>query len=301
MLMRYHGLFEDSNIQSFVLHPALNPEDYQITKNFRGFSRWKARCYLDNNSMGTKGAMDEVGYVWISNTTNVIIPIARGDEHNRGGDLVWSMNHGDIKGVAAGKIDMNDFIPFWVPGPNYLYRDSDIEIFLPIAKKALAYGAPDSQVIGTVRSGKRMLPLSDFVNANGNVEIEQGTLAPYGQRIYDVFRKLGDALRGLDNTTDRIRAMPAFQAAAEVLKLVQFPLSAKLGLGSDQLKNAAATLKALQKENDIQGLSELFFGFHGIKNEMHTYMKKHRNGFFRDDVEAVWGDIDLAIDMLARF
>lgn len=278
----------------FVLHPALNPSDYMITSSFKGHRNWKARTFINNNSSGEVGDMHEVGYIMINLTNNTIIPISRGDEHHQGTDLLYEMAAGKIDGVDGKKLNPSEFWPLW-PYSNYIYDEREIESLKIVAKKALLYGNPDTPIMGANNYRGKISMLSDF--AKGEVFITNvGNLNPIGKRIYDALETVSKTILKIDDDNDRIKTRQAFLESKEFVKILPSMIRVKLGVANvDYLK----IIQKLQKENDIKGLTELIFGFDGIKNQMHIHMKKN-NVYYKDELEGIWGDIDLAIDMLAR-
>ena len=297
----------------FRLHPALDPNNYIMTDSLRDPSKWKARTYVGNNSnTGETGGLAEVGYIMISISDDTIIPISRDDEHHTGYDLLWDFAQGSYNSEAKKTnkplpIDPNDYIPIWSYGQNYVYDESNRINLAIVLRKFLSYGGVDGILKGANDLRGRMVHLSDFANTDGKAMLfrktdgARDTLAPVGQRIYDQFKRLSELLAPLDNTSDRIAAKPAFIAAASFFKNIPLTLGWGLGLEVDYLKAIPSQLRQLQKENDVQGLLELIFGFDGVKNRMHQNMKKGmKSDYHRDDIVGIWGNVDLAIDLLGR-
>lgn len=298
--MRYTQLIAESRAK-FRLHPGLNPEDYQITDNLRDVSKWRCRIYAGDDRPDS----DHVGYVMISLKDDTIVPIARGDEHHRGMDLMYDFQNGYKKGsfkiAKVPNLIASDYIPIWAHGTNYIYDPREVPELLVGLTKFLSYGGQDGVLMGSSQMTGKIVKYTTFLAAKGNLEIKAGTLAPLGQKIYDDFKALAQALRGLEDA-DRIKAKPAFTLAAKLLKEIPVPIVYKLGLDLDQFRALPAQLRSLQKENDYKGLEDLFFGFHGIKNQMHTFIKTNKDNMWHDrEIKGVWGDADLAIDMLGRF
>ncbi len=292
---------------SFRLHPALDPNNYVMTNSLRDHAKWRAMTYVGNNSnTGETGHLHEVGYIMISLVDDTIIPISRDDEHHMGRDLLYDLADGTYPyKKKSKKIDINpsDYIPIWKYGANYIYDQSEVKDMLIGLSKFLSYGGPDGVLVGTHDYRGKMMHSSDFVAAGGFISIEQGKLAPVGQRVYDQFNQLARLIGQASDDDDRIKLRPVFLKAAELCKFLCGDINfLKLGI-FDMAKEAAPKLREIQKANDLQALRELVFGFHGIKNTMHMYMKKvvkDNNKWSLDDLTAMWGDVDLAIDMLAR-
>jgi hypothetical protein len=306
-------LVEDS--RGFILDPALPPENYIMTNSLREVERWKAKCLVGNNGDEHLGEMTDVGYIMISKTSNHIIPVSRDDEHNMGRDLLYDLQDGTYAHSGPGKrapklkINPDDYIPVWSMGNNYIYDEKQIPGFLNVVRKFLSYGGRDGPLKGGNNLSGVQLMLSDFVEREGNVTVEPGSLAPVGKRIVDAFTGLSQTLVALGQEPDRIQARKAFVGAAAVAKFI-IPMSFDLRIENSFCKALPSKLRELQKENDIQGLSEIIFGFHGLKNLIHIELKKivedaakgdsMAQFYLRRDVQGIWGDAELAIDMLGR-
>lgn len=297
--------------QGFILDPALDPSNYQISNSLRDVEKWKAKCYVGNNGDEHLGEMMEVGYIMISKTDNRIIPIARDDEHNMGRDLLYDLQDGHygLKGKARKvNIDPDNYVPVWPMGNNYIYEERDIPVFLNVVKKYLSYGGRDGMLKGSNSLSGVQLMLSDFVAQEGNVKIAPDSLAPVGKRIVEAFTNLSRTIVGLGQNPDRIQSRKAFVEAATVVKFI-LGMGWELGIDSAFSKELPIRMRELQKANDFQGLQEAIFGFHGLKNIMHMKLKKlaaeaatgeRMAVYYLRDAKAIWGDVDLAIDMLGR-
>ena len=301
--MRYLEIITESRTETFILHPALNPSNYQITNSLRDLDKWRAMTYVDNNAGEGIGKMDGVGYVMISLVDNSIVPIAYGDEHHEGKDLLWTFVEGDRKlGIKPMKIDPDNFVPISATN-QYVYRRDDCPKLAAALKKYLSYGGRDGLVIGTSDMRGKTMYASEFVASGGKFfEIVHGELAPVGKRIYEMFKKLSEMVSSVQDTDDRIKLRPIFQEALSVCKYLGSEyVFFKFGI-SKLIKQAPSVIRDLQKDNDLQGLREFIFGFHGVKNVLHTNLKEmNKQGSWQiDDAKAIWGDVDLAIDLLAK-
>ncbi len=285
---------------SFQLHPELDPSKYVMTSSLKDVNRWKAYCYVGNNGDDNLHQMMDTGYIMISLSTNYIIPIARDDEHHTGVDLLYDFVSGEADGKKR-KIDISDFYPIWSKGNNYIFHEEDIEPLYKAAKKYLSYGGYDGPLKGSNNYRGITMHLSDFVNNGGKLELSPpGKLAPIGNRVYEILKELSDELTPLLGSSDRIKNMKVFNKTLAMLKYF-IPLSYELGI---DVKDRVAELKTLQKNNDMDGLEELVFGFRGIKNEIHIAIKKAYKAGKKDYsyqiFSEVWGDLELANAMLAR-
>lgn len=302
-------ILESVNDGTFVLDPALDPKNYVMTNSLKDAAKWRAMCYVGNNGDDNIGKMTEIGYVMISKTSNRIIPISRDDEHHTGYDLLYDFQSGDYPYGKRSKklaINVDDYIPIFTQGNNYVYKKSDLPALVSVLTRFLSYGGRDGILKGTSEMSGMQMHLSDFVARRGKVEITPGTLAPLGQKTYDAFANLANAIRSLGATPDRIKAQPVFRQAQILLKFID-ESSMDFGVEINTLTTVANRIKIAQKENDIQELEKAIFGFHGLKNEVHVYLKKLVKGanegddmsrFYLGRVKGIWGDVDLAIDML---
>lgn len=317
-MRQFMNILEAALLESkggFVLDPALDPANYVMTESLRGVKNWKAMCYVGNNGDEHLGQLMDVGYIMISKTRNTIIPIARDDEHHMGSDLLYDLSSGQYPyRKKSKKLDINptDYYPIWAYGNNYVYEKRELAQLLVVLTKYLSYGGTDGVLKGSNDLSGVQITLTDFVARNGDVSVTPGTLASLGKRVVEALSGLGTTIRAVPVGADPIMARKAFTDAVAVAKVLT-PMAWELGLPMDELKALPARLKDLQKANDIKGLDMLFFGLPSIKSTIHIHLKKivkgaadaKPNDFYPKSqlraAEAFWGDVNLAIDMLARF
>lgn len=298
-MRNFINLIESSD--GFRLHPKLDPQNYQITDSLRGVKGWRAKV-LAANSAGPNdkiGDWNEVGYIMISLTDNTIVPIARADEHNVGFDLMHDLG---IRGK---------YQPIYFGGGNYIYSESDIPTFKVALTKWLAWGGPDTYLSGSNSLHGKLIRFSDFVEHDGFMEIVPGEISPIAKRFMDVLRGAAEAMRAARNTPDKRSVVNAAFVAA--LKVPQYLGTLGFnflgGYTLDDLDKLVTNIKTAKSENDVQRLEELIFGFDGIKNRIHNELRQNvrlaKEGkpsyFFERDAKSLWGDPELAVDMLGRF
>lgn len=276
----------------FTLPSYLDPSKYHIVGDLRRVAQWRAYTYVANSG-GEVGQMDAVGYIAISLVDNTIIPIARGDEHHTGHDLLWDFQDKPWKYP----INPPDYVTIWPYGNNYLYNESDKKFWLPALKKYFEYGGKDGFLWGY--NGVGSTTLSHFLETGGNTDFTgKKTLAPIGQQIYNHLEKVALALRNKESG-DPIANRSAFIAATELAKYIS-DLWGKTGVDVSTLKELPSKIRELKKEDDVQGLRELIFGFHGIKNMMHNRLREAmaNDTWYRREMMEIWGNLDLAFHML---
>lgn len=301
----------------FRLHPALDASKYVMPGSLAGVRRWKAFCYVGNDCEEKDAQqMQDVGYVMISLVDDTIIPIARGDEHHRGYDLLHDFASGEYAtyGLPAARrgrrpkpgqgldIRARDYVPVWSHGTNYVYGPSDIADMTVALRKWLSYGGRDGIVIGSNDLRGRALSSSGMVASGGDFTVAPGTLAPIGAEIYARFEKLSATLVALGREPTRPALSDAFRQTADLLSMIE-PFGYQIGINLEFRNATLSRLKEVRRSGDSQQLWELVFGFDGIKNAMHVYLRQETEkdwAWSRDHLSSIWGDPGLAIDMLGR-
>lgn len=303
----------------FRLHPALDASKYEMPGSLANVRRWKAFCYLGNNCEEKDAQqMQEVGYVMISLVDDTVIPIARGDEHHRGYDLLHdfatgeystyaipSPRHGRRARPAPGAgldIRPRDYVPVWSHGTNYVYGPRDIADMTEALRRWLSYGGRDGIVIGSNDLRGKALSSSGMVASGGDFTVAPGTLAPIGAEIYARFEKLSATVVTLGREPTGPAMSDAFGQTADLISMIE-PFGYQIGVNMEFRDGALARLKEARRSRDSQQLWELVFGFSGIKNVMHAYLRQETekdSAWSRDHLSSIWGDRGLAIDMLGR-
>lgn len=301
----------------FRLHPALDPSKYEMPGSLANVKRWKAFCYVGNDCEEKDArTMQDVGYVMISLVDDTIIPIARGDENHRGYYLLHDFASGEYATYGRPRsergrrpkrgpgldIRPRDFVPVWSGGTNYVYGPKDAEEMTQALAKWLAYRGRDGIVIGGNDLRGRALSSRDMVMRKGDFTITPGTLAPIGADIHARLEALSAELVRLGRHPSRPAMTKAFQQTADLMSTIE-PFAYQIGVDHDWRKEAKDRLRSIQKDGDSQGLWEFVFGFSGLKNRMHAYLRTETEAnsvWSRDHLSSIWGDPHLAIDMLGR-
>lgn len=306
-------------LTAFRLHPALDPAYYVMGDTLAGVESWKALCY-SANSGGEVGAMDAVGYVMISKIDDTIIPMARGDEHHRGYDTLFALS----RKRQYKTLKPDDYVPVWPYGNNYIYDETEAPLLLNVVSKFLSYGGDDGILIGCNDLQGTIVTLSSFVASKGSVELAPGTVAPLGDVVLKAFGALAttlNAARGEVKTPADLaaalnpvrggprarKAAAAFREAHGLLKLLKRYAAQIRGTDCERFDEAAAELCKIAKVADLQRIEEIFFGMAGFKNRIHNAVRQaiknraaKKRAWEDDATIAVWGDLDLANDLLGR-
>lgn len=310
------ALMEEVKRRPFRLHPGLDPQKYEITSSMKDApTKWRAYSYTgasyqDPTKSFDAGTMTNVGYVMISLKDDTIIPIARGDdEHHQGHDVLSD----EISKMCRknGHPINQQFIPIFSWGTNYIYAERDIPPMLNALEKFLAYGGIDGPLRGSSSMRGVLLNSSDFVASGGAVSLKTGELAPVGQMVMRELSNLSTAIREADPSKPSTVGR-AFQTAVKTCRaLCQYRYS----FGVPKQKEDALEILCqpeilgdLKKQGDVRKLEEIIFGFHGLKNAIHDgvrgYNVRKKKGekdvWKDDDILAIWGDPEMAEDMLGR-
>ena len=284
--------------KGFALAPFLDHANYQITDSLKDAPRWRAKILSANSgAYGQKvGQMDAVGYVMISKVDNTIVPIARADEHHCGADLLDALCQ-----KTSGNPD--NYVPIYAIGNNYVYSSCDIPKLLKVITKFVSYGGnPDLHLIGSNDLTGKCTTLGEFVESRGQVTVAPGKLNPAGRRAVEMIQQLSRTIGAAAQSVQRSKTGKSFTEAGNLIKFIGF----ELGHGHSAAKGAMDKLKQLAKD-DLDGLTELIFGFDGVKNKLHNELRAYQarvvagESLWTDSyLKKTWGDIPLAIDMLGK-
>jgi uncharacterized protein YbaR (Trm112 family) len=301
-IRKYIDIVEAVRRAPFILQPNLKPENYIMTGSLRDVARWRAMTYVANNG-GSKGEMDEVGYVMISTKDNTIIPIANNDDHHTGKDVLYTLGR-------RYNFNDRDYVPIDASGRNYIYTEDEIPVLLNVITKFLSYGGINGTLNGSYDMHKVAMTLEQFVESNGNINVEPGQLAPIGKYFVETYQRTAQALSKARGSLMPSTINAAFKAAAEIpvmLEKLAFFIPNKLW---KEIKEMSNHIAILQQEQNIPGLENYLFGFDSIKNKVHISLKQLQAQIARGEPPdysqqrtemRAWGDIDLAIDVLGRF
>lgn len=301
-------LFEITS-PKFILHPKLDPNNYKMSNRFSDAKNWKARLYLANsigqNSPLKKGDFDQVRYIMVSLVDNTIIPIAIGDEHRMGEDLLYYFER-KIKGFG----NVDNYIPIACFSGNYIYNESQIPKWLAGIKKWLSYGGKNLVLKGTYGLSKATVSFEEFAKSNGKcvLNIEPGRLAFVGQKLYNAYKALSESISAVANKQPEEilprQANVIFRNAKNILDILEehiFDGFLSACKNSDEFDNLMNAINQLQQENNISKLEELFFGFDSYKNRLHNKLRElEKQPDPSNSLSATFGDIPLAVDMFGR-
>jgi hypothetical protein len=265
-----------------------------VAKNVRGFDgtlanvkSWQAKIVLGNN-LGKdkkKGGWDTVGYVMVNPTTGVVVPVACGDEHQTGTELLY--HYQDL-----GYLNANGFVPM-TTGFNYF--DMSDPTFLKVIKFWLDNGGPDGHVHDS-RTREAGL-MSEWLAGAGKRIVEPGKLAAGGQAWIEALEDFSKAWAKLpaDREPDEGLVKNLFDAAYAV-RQIAYDWHFMWGSPGD-------VIDRLFTAQDYKGLGDVVLGMSGTKNKVHGKLKEliaDPNDYETQDFKNFFGDLGVAKAELDR-
>jgi len=303
-----HKNIKESITPKFILDPALDPSKYIMTNSLRDVHKWRAYTYVGQemrDGSGKQGSMGKVGYVMISLSSNKIIPIAIGDEHHRGYNLLWDLTKTKKKRKGL-EINPNEYFPIYAIGNNYIYSKKEIPKYLIAIRKYFSYGGSNTILYGSSDYRGLSLTLKQFLDLNGDIDIKPGQIGHIGQLLLEKFSILANALARARQNLNLINI--AGKAALEVVKFIENITSLSNLFSDKEIEDWTKMIQHYVDNEDENGLSQMFFSFTGIKTRIHHNLKEIQKSllanpddynFEADNAKRIWGnDLNLAIDML---
>lgn len=262
------------------------------TDSLGDIESWKVRIILGNSvRRGDPGVgeLDNVGYTHFGLNTGTIVPVARGDEHNRGYDLIHFLMEKDL-------IPQDSYSPIFFHGDYVNGYDAE---FLQALKTWRKMGGKNIIIKNSMDSRNDtpfQLTIDDYIKLDGKIEIRQGELFPIGEAFINHLSKLSELCTSYRNTQRGEK-----QVYAQSLRLMNFYKQNILQHTTKYFEEMFS--KALEAEKiggmeGLQKLEEVIFGFEGLKNSLHqdirNGLKPEATKWDKRDVEAIFGDLELA-------
>ena len=296
---------------TFKIPPKLKPFT-QISGDLKNFKNWHSKIFIGNSVSRKELKYDDtlIGYIAISLKSNILVPIARGDEHHNGNDLIDYLI--DNKKL----IPEDDYFTVYPMHPLFTFYDGPEQFNREIAEKValiqkcVDYGLNTGTEMMIVcygladKDGRWEGPVSDFLKYKGRVILKQKDqkskgINPDGLMIIKMLR---DFAMGCNY----LRANP--HANIEVLfdkatdyadKITGFFMKAEKNHITDELiKLKKEIYKVAYKTPDEKEVERLFFSITGIKNEIHNGIRTALSAFTTSETKAiqlVFGDVKKAM------
>lgn len=253
----------------FVI-PEKIKNNYEITDSLKDVHNWKAKTILANNG-GKKDEMASVGYIALSPTSNIIIPISRNDEHQQGYEFLRHM-------ISKKLIPNEKYVTIYGLGNNYIYGGQDKKYYedaKTVYKKWLDMGGKDLKLEG-YNGLKYHGNFSDFISRKselkqGKMVIDTKTIFPNAKQLIKDFAELakeykelsGDKIIVGEETKKKNWIKKAFSFLDDNMEFIK--------LIDDYKKRHK--IKEDLSGTDFQKASEAVFGMNGIKNTIHNNLR----------------------------
>lgn len=264
--------------------------NYQLTDSLATVRNWKAKVILANSAGKDSpkiGEFDSVGYVHIGINLGNIIPIARADEHHRGYDLIEYLQE-------KGLIPQDTYQPFYIHSD---YVDANDPIALQAMKTWRKLGGPNVVIKNwSNNSTPFQLTMDDYIKAEGNIQINKGSLFPLGQGMIDQFKLLSALC--LEARQNERKEKQLYRQAIKTFEYYVKNLLMLVPNSAAEVITKIHEAESVGGEEGIKALEQLMFGFDSFKNKLHNSVRQALDPkgmrYNRADMEAIFGDLDLA-------
>lgn len=258
----------DIKVGSFII-PKEIAHLYKITGNFTNINRWEAKIVI-GNSLGSGqqvGDWDGINYIMIPDKTNIIIPIAMGDEHQIGYEALYDYFY------KKKLVPKDNYISI-SKGFNAIYdieNQKDLNLYLQAYTNWIKNKGEDSELV-IISRGKWRGKISSFLDTFTGKNFEEFSRILSGEPEEVVITKEGKKFVNLIEQFYRDFKKRnydfAFNSAFALLQI-----SKKLLNRSDysKLENEYFNIEARQ---DTSKLEDFVLGFNGIKNIIHNLIRK---------------------------
>lgn len=264
--------------------------NYQVTDSLAMVRNWKAKVILRNSAgpdSPKKGEFDAVGYVHIGINLGNIIPIARADEHHRGYDLIEYLQE-------KGLIPQDIYQPFYVHSD---YVDANDAVALQAMKTWRKLGGPNIVIKNWTNSGTAFqVTMDDYIKAEGDIQINKGSLFPLGQGLIDQLKLLSALC--IEARQNERKEKQLYKQAVKTFEYYVKNILMLSPNNSAEVLTKIAQAEALGGEEGIKCLEQLMFGFDSFKNKLHNQVRRALDPkalrYERNDMQAIFGDLELA-------
>lgn len=282
-------LNDDKTLEERI--PSFVSENLQKTESLSDIANWKVKVII-GNSIGRDGAqvgeMDSVGYTHIGLNTGTIVPVARGDEHHQGYDLIHYL-------MEKGLIPQDSYHPIFFNGDYVSGYDG---VALQAMKTWRKLGGANIIIKNSSNNSGSpfQLTMDDYIKADGKIEITKGTLLPLGQEFINHLKNLSTKTTEYRNSLRGEKAV--YVQTQRLLNFYQQKISQYSTKSLEETRALVSNAESIGGLDGLQKLEEAIFGFNGLKNQIHQEVRKALDpkafSFQRDNIIAIFGDIDLA-------
>lgn len=277
---------------------------FELTESMKDVENWKAKTIL-GNSLGEdnnpKGYLDKIGYVMISLVDNTIIPISRGDEHQRGFEVL------DYFYASKYKINPDDYFPVWCFGNNYPYDKEQVSKLKIALSKAEYYGIDLSNIsifMGYINhsfSDDQYILAQEFLSGNITKKKINKSLTPLAKQWIATLKKLSKVFEKESIQQDRKYIKAIENTINELSKIA-------VNIGVTDYSNGKIISAKDNDEmkwdiynyrygfNNFSIFEQKFFGFNGFRNRWHNWLKANKDN---NRINAILGDTEKVIELMS--
>lgn len=283
--------YENKSLDQCI--PNFLKENLNNCSSLKDIENWKIKIIL-NNSCGNElqiGDLDTIGYVLIGINTGTIIPIARNDEHNRGFDC---LHHYIEQGLVP-----NDH--YYAMANSFLTYANSLDMVALTAMKIWRKFGGKNMILrdeGNHKGPMFQLTIDDYINNEANIILNKGKLLPIGERFIKNLSNLSKLISSYHlKPTNNIKQI--FKQAYVTIN----HYNAEINLYKPIDLNILNSMEFLEETDSIAKLEQMFFGFDGIKNDIHNQIRKalaEPNHWNSKDMNQIFGDLDYANHCLSN-
>jgi len=275
----------------YSIPPKIKP-NIKVEGDISNISKWKAKVILANSG-GNKGEWDDIGYVGFDYKTATVIPIARSDEHHKGEDLIDYY-------IERKLVPKRNYKFIWSTGSsaNYLHDDATLKEMIPVYKKWLEIGGANLKI----KINRKMFSFQDAIDGVTSEKEYEGELAPYAKQLVKLLEKAAILYKRFLTK----KSVKVEDIGDVVLELGEFLKAHKSLIRDDADKFIERIEKAgsnIIQGKDVEENMKIIFGFDGLKNKIHTYLKgmiKSTNEYSVARANEFFGDINFAYEEFNR-
>ena len=275
----------------YSIPPKIKP-NIKVEGDISNIAKWKAKVILANSG-GNKGEWDDVGYVGFDYKTATLIPIARSDEHHKGEDLIDYY-------IDQKLVPKRNYKFIWSTGSsaNYLHDDATLKEMIPVYKKWLEIGGANLKI----KINRKMFSFQDAIDGVTSEKEYEGELAPYAKQLVKLLEKAAILYKRFLTK----KSVKVEDIGDVVLELGEFLKAHKSLIRDDADKFIERIEKAgsnIIQGKDVEENMKIIFGFDGLKNKIHTYLKgmiKSTNEYSVARANEFFGDINFAYEEFNR-
>jgi len=278
--MRFKQFLTEAK-KTYILPPKMKG-NFKIVGGLDNVENWKAKVILNNNPHeedDSTGKIKPVGYIGVSTKTNMIVPIARDDEHRAGYELLQHL----IEKKLVPKAPDETYVTLF-PSSNFIYGHQlkkHTEQNIKAYQNWLDMGGPDLSLQGTNGINYEGT-ISDFIKrikeikTDGDVVLNIDEIFPKGQVLIKELTELAIMYSRIENSGGRIsHSLEAMKKRfiERGIKFVNDLGGYRSGYPERLILDFDKFKKRIGGDASEFDVGDVIFGMNGIKNIIHRALK----------------------------